>query len=82
MAGELANRDQLNDVLGSLDPKHRAVVVMHYYLGMPLPDVAAALRIPLGTAKSRLHYSIATMRASIAVDSTVSSGALPEGRPA
>ena len=36
MAGDLANRDQLNDALGSLDPKHRAVVVMHFFLGMPL----------------------------------------------
>jgi DNA-directed RNA polymerase specialized sigma24 family protein len=35
---------------------------------MPLPDVAASLGIPLGTAKSRLHYSLATMRASVPPD--------------
>ena len=31
---------------------------------MPLPDVAASLGIPLGTAKSRLHYALAAMRRS------------------
>jgi DNA-directed RNA polymerase specialized sigma24 family protein len=31
-----------------------------------LPEVAAALRIPLGTAKSRLHRSLGIMRDSIA----------------
>ena len=35
---------------------------------MPLPDVAAALGIPLGTAKSRLHRSLALMRAAIDAD--------------
>ena len=33
-------------------------------VGMPLPDVAAALGIPLGTAKSRLHHALASMRRS------------------
>jgi RNA polymerase sigma-70 factor (ECF subfamily) len=82
MAGDLANRDQVNDALGSLDPKHRAVVVMHYFLGMPLTDVAAALRIPVGTAKSRLHYSLATMRASMAAELTPTGGSLAGGHPA
>ena len=46
----------------------RAVVVLHYYLGMPLPDVAEALGIPVGTAKSRHHRSLALMRAAIDAD--------------
>ena len=49
-----------------LDPGHRAVVALHYLLGMPLPDVAASLGIPLGTAKSRLHHALAAMRRSTA----------------
>jgi DNA-directed RNA polymerase specialized sigma24 family protein len=32
---------------------------------MPLPDVAAELRIPLGTAKSRLHRSLGVMRTAL-----------------
>ena len=41
---------------------------MHYFLGMPLPEVASTLGIPLGTAKSRLHRSLGAMRVSIAAD--------------
>jgi hypothetical protein len=35
---------------------------------MPLPEVAAALRIPPGTAKSRLHYALAAMRGSVTAE--------------
>jgi len=64
--GALADRELVDQALRHLDPGHRAVVALHYLLGMPLPEVAAALGIPLGTAKSRLHYSLATMRAGVA----------------
>ena len=57
-----ADRMLLDEALAGLDPDRRAVVVMHYYLGMPLPDVAAALGVPVGTVKSRLHRSLALMR--------------------
>jgi RNA polymerase sigma-70 factor (ECF subfamily) len=58
----VVDRDQVDRALQRLDPGHRAVVVAHYFLGQPLPQVAAALGIPLGTAKSRLHRSLAMMR--------------------
>jgi RNA polymerase sigma-70 factor, ECF subfamily len=64
-AGDLADRQLLDDALARLDPGHRAVVALHYLLGMPLPEVAASLRIPLGTAKSRLHYALAAMRTTV-----------------
>jgi DNA-directed RNA polymerase specialized sigma24 family protein len=41
---------------------------LHYFLGMPLPEAAAILNIPLGTAKSRLHRSLSAMRAGIESD--------------
>src|SRR6186997_2135869 len=63
IASVIADRDLLDVALRSLGPEQRAVIVLHYYLGMPLPDVAAALRIPIGTAKSRHHRSLALMRA-------------------
>ena len=69
MAGSLANRQLLDDALGRLEPGHRAVVALHYLLGMPLPDVAAAsMHIPLGTAKSRLHYALVAMRTTVTGD--------------
>ncbi len=62
----IADRDLLDDALRRLAPDWRAIVVLHYYLGMPLPDVAVALGIPLGTAKSRLNRSLGAMRSTIA----------------
>ena len=67
-AGSIADRQVLHEALGRLDPGHRAVVALHYLLGMPLPDVAASLQIPLGTAKSRLHYALAAMRTTVTRD--------------
>ena len=67
-AGALADRELLHDALGRLDPGHRAVVALHYLLGVPLPEVARALGIPLGTAKSRLHYALAAMRTAVTAE--------------
>jgi RNA polymerase sigma-70 factor (ECF subfamily) len=60
-----AERDQLARGMRRLDPEQRTIIVLHYYLGLPLPDAAAALRIPLGTAKSRLHRAIQALRAGL-----------------
>lgn len=43
-------------------PASRAVLVLHFKEGMTLPEVAAVLDIPVGTAKSRLAYGLATLR--------------------
>ena len=47
-SGALADRELVDAALRRLDPGHRAVVALHYLLGMPLPEVAASLGIPLG----------------------------------
>ena len=44
-----------NAASSASSPRMRALIVLHYYLDLPLPEVAGALGIPLGTAKSRLH---------------------------
>ena len=60
--GRIADREALDHALARLAPEHRALVVMHYYLGVPLPEAAAALGISLGAAKSRLHRAMDAMR--------------------
>ncbi|HET7830122.1 MAG TPA: sigma-70 family RNA polymerase sigma factor [Candidatus Limnocylindrales bacterium] len=65
-ASALADRELVDAALAALDPGHRAVVALHYLLGMPMPQVAASLGIPLGTAKSRLHHAVAVMRPVVA----------------
>ena len=58
-------------MLAGIDPAQRAVVVLHYYLDLTLPETAAALGIPEGTAKSRLHRALDAMRISVIDDETV-----------
>ncbi len=76
----IADRDLVEEALRHLDPEWRAVVVMHYFLGMPLPEVATALRIPLGTAKSRLHRSIHAMRIAVGTDDVSVTSSIPGGQ--
>jgi RNA polymerase sigma-70 factor (ECF subfamily) len=62
----VADRQLLEQALGTLEPEQRALVVLRYYVGMSMPDAAATLGIPLGTAKSRLHRSLQHMRTVVA----------------
>jgi RNA polymerase sigma-70 factor (ECF subfamily) len=78
-ASGVVDRELVDDALRRLDPTWRAVVVMHYFLGMPLPEAAAILGIPIGTAKSRLHRSLGLMRSAIADDASRDAGQLARG---
>lgn len=76
----IADRDLVEEALRHLDPEWRAVVVLHYFLGMPLPEVARSLGIPLGTAKSRLHRSLLTMRLAIGTDDAPTTSSIAGGQ--
>jgi RNA polymerase sigma factor (sigma-70 family) len=60
--------DQLERGLARLSADQRAVVVLVYYLDLPLADAAQSLGVPLGTAKSRLNRATSALRASIEAD--------------
>ena len=62
------DRDQLDRGFRRLTLEQRAVLVFHHVIGLPLPEVAPRLGIPLGTAKSRLHHATAALRASLEAD--------------
>jgi len=64
----VADRDQLERGFRRLSIDHRAVVVMHHYLDMPLDRVADTLGIPVGTVNSRLHYAMRGLRAALDAD--------------
>jgi RNA polymerase sigma-70 factor (ECF subfamily) len=60
--GWLADRADLMRAFRRLSAEDRALLTLRYSSDLPVPDVAAALGIPLGTAKSRLSRAIARMR--------------------
>ncbi len=47
--------------LRTLSPAHRAVVVLHHALDLPVDQVAAELNVPVGTVKSRLARARAAL---------------------
>jgi len=64
----VVDRDQLESGFRRLSIDHRAVVVLHHYLDLPLERVAEMLGIPVGTAHSRLHYAMRGLRAALDAD--------------
>lgn len=66
--GALADRDELARVFDRLSLEHRTVVVLHFYLGLTLDEAATTIGIPVGTAKSRLHYATDALRAALEAD--------------
>jgi len=65
----VVERDQLERGFRRLSLDHRAVVVLHHYLDLPLDRVAEILGIPVGTAHSRLHHAMRGLRAALDADS-------------
>jgi len=53
--------------LHKLSPEHLEVLILHYYLDLPLDEVATISRIPLGTVKSRMNRALVAMRPFLAL---------------
>ncbi|HEU4672086.1 MAG TPA: sigma-70 family RNA polymerase sigma factor [Candidatus Limnocylindrales bacterium] len=67
-SASVAVRDELERAFRRLSPEHRAVVVLHHYVGLPLGEIAEALGVPYGTVGSRLHYALRELRAAFGVE--------------
>jgi RNA polymerase sigma-70 factor (ECF subfamily) len=80
-SSSLADRDQLERGFRRLKPDQRAAVVLRYYVGLSVPEVAEALGVPEGTAKSRIHYATEALRAALEADAR-GTVAVTNGRPA
>ncbi|HEX3811653.1 MAG TPA: RNA polymerase sigma factor [Mycobacteriales bacterium] len=64
---EVADPD-LERVLTGLTVRQRTVVVLHYYLGLPVADVAEVLTCSVGTVKSTLSDARARLRRELGED--------------
>ena len=62
------DRDALERAFSRLSPDRRAIFVLHHHAGVPIAGVAEILGLPVGTVKSRLHYSTNVLRAALAAD--------------
>ena len=75
----IVDRDALDRAFRRLTIEQRAVFVLHHHVGLALTEIADAVGIPAGTARSRLHYATRALRAAIEADSAP---VAPEGRMA
>jgi RNA polymerase sigma-70 factor (ECF subfamily) len=63
---EVEARTILEPAFDRLGPDHRAVLALHYSIGLSIAETADALDIRVGTAKSRLNAALAALRRDVA----------------
>ena len=77
-----ADRDELDVVLARLSEAHRETLLMHYIDQMSVREIAAALNVPEGTVKSRLHHAIRQARLAVGAAAEKKLNRIePRGRP-
>ena len=67
-SSDVEDRDRLDRGFRRLPVDQRAIIVFTHYLGLTPTEIAERLEIPVGTARSRLHYAHRAMRAAIEAD--------------
>lgn len=72
-AEQVADRDVLERGFRRLRPEHRAALALHFYVGLGTAEVAEAMGVPEGTAKSRIHYAGQALRAALEADARAAS---------
>jgi RNA polymerase sigma-70 factor (ECF subfamily) len=65
---ELEDRQEISAAMQYLKPDHRAVLVLHFWLGLQPSEIAEMLAIPQGTARSRLSNALESMRGALAAE--------------
>jgi RNA polymerase sigma-70 factor (ECF subfamily) len=63
--GAADDRDALRAALAQLDPEHRIAVVLRHVEGLTPAEIAERTGTREGTVKSRLHYALREMRATL-----------------
>lgn len=55
----------VSDAVAALGAGKRAVVVLHFWLDLPLEEIAGVLGLPVGTVASRLSRALAELRVAL-----------------
>jgi len=58
-------RADMASLVAALPPRFRDALILRYVEGLPIAEVAAVLKQPLGTAKSNVHRAINALRHSL-----------------
>jgi RNA polymerase sigma-70 factor (ECF subfamily) len=64
-ADAVAERALVDGIMRRLDERGRSIIVLHYFLDLPISEVAACLGIPAGTVKSRLNRALGELRSEV-----------------
>lgn len=64
-AGDPIERDRLRAALAKLPPEQRLPIELAYYRGRTHVEIAAELREPLGTIKSRIAHGLRALAAAL-----------------
>lgn len=54
--------DQLQQALADLSPAEREVLTLRFFSDLPFKEIAALLKVPLGTALARAHRALKHLR--------------------
>jgi RNA polymerase sigma-70 factor (ECF subfamily) len=60
----LGEREALWQAVADLSVDQRIVIVLRYYLDLPVEAIAERTGVPPGTVKSRLHHALKSVRAA------------------
>lgn len=60
--------ERLGDAMERLSPDQRTILALHHLEGRGLDEIAEALRIPVGTAKSRLYTARRALEKAMAAE--------------
>lgn len=66
LAAPVSGDPDLTEALADLDPHARLPLLLHYYSGLSLEEVASALAITLPALKSRMHRARGLLRRALA----------------
>ena len=64
--GDALERERVRRALATLPARKREVLVLAYYEGLTQSEIAAAVSVPLGTVKSRIHRGRLALRDRLA----------------
>ncbi len=62
LAKGVADRQEVRNALESLSEEHRQVVMLRYFTGLSVPQLAEVVGYPEGTVKSRLHRALRQLK--------------------